>query len=149
MKIQRAADLKVIKRIPQRTTDDCVTCVVAMVMGYPYERVLIDAVRYEKTNSDGKFLEWWVAYIQHEGLRVEFRPFMEAYSLWKGQGRTVGILGMTVPALKRRHVVALDAAGVIDPADGFPDHMHLSDYVGSRLPQGIIFDTEFLAIYRE
>jgi hypothetical protein len=136
-----------IERIPQRSMDDCVTCVVAMVMGYPYERVLRDSDRYEQQNSSGKFLEWWVEYIQHQGRRVQFRPFMEAYDLWK-RPRQVGILGMTVPHLKRRHVAAVDMAGVVDPADGSPDHIHLADYVASRLPQGVVFDTEFLAIYQ-
>jgi len=37
---------KVIVRIPQRTMDDCVICAVAMVMDYPYERVLTDSERY-------------------------------------------------------------------------------------------------------
>jgi len=120
-----------------------------MVMGYTYERVQNDSMSYEKQNNKGKFLEWWVEYIQHQGLRIEFRPFMEAYNLWKSHDRTVGILGMTVPDQRRRHVVAVDSAGVIDPADGFPEHMHLSDYVMSRLPQGVVFDTEYLAIYRE
>src|ERR1700731_3278434 len=116
-----------IKRIPQRSMDDCVTCVVAMVMGYPYERVLKDGDCYEQQNSAGKFLEWWVEYIQHKGRTVRLRPFVEAYDLWKNP-RQVGILGMTVPDLRRRHVAAVDIAGVVDPADGCPDHVHLADY---------------------
>jgi hypothetical protein len=36
---------------------------------------------------------------------------------------------------------------VVDPADGFPVHLHLADdYVASRLPQGVVIDTEFLVI---
>jgi hypothetical protein len=136
-----------IKRIPQRGIDDCAICVVAMVMGYTYERVLQDSDHYEQQNVRGKFLEWWVEYIRDEGQTAQFRPFVEAYDLWKSPGRTVGILGMTIPHLKRRHVAAVDAAGVVDPANGFPDHLHLADYVASRLPQGVVFDTEFLAIY--
>jgi hypothetical protein len=137
-----------IERIPQRAMDDCVTCVVAMVMGYPYELVLEDSARYEQQSSGGKFLEWWVAYIQHQGRTVQFRPFMEAYDLWKSPRQAVGILGMTIPHLSRRHVVAVDAAGVIDPADGSPDHIYLADYILSRISQGVIFDSEFLMIYR-
>jgi hypothetical protein len=73
---------------------------------------------------------------------------MGAYDLWKEDGRTVGILGMTIPHIKRRHVAAVDQAGVIDPADGSPDRVHLADYIESRLPQGFVFDTEFLALVR-
>ncbi len=136
-----------IERIPQRTMDDCVICVVAMVMGLSYERVLEDSTRYEQRSSDGKFLEWWVTYIQHQGRTVRFKPFMEAYDLWKSPRQTVGILGMTIPYLRRRHVVAVDAVGVIDPADGSPDHIYLADYVASRRPEGFDFDSEFLMIY--
>lgn len=137
-----------IARIPQRTMDDCVTCVVAMVTGYSYERVCDDSARYAQRTSNGKFYEWWVEYLQHQGLKVELRPFMQAYELWKTGGQTVGILGMTIPRLKRRHVAALDAAGVVDPADGCPDHLHLADYVESRCSQGVVIDAEFLAILR-
>ncbi len=73
---------------------------------------------------------------------------MGAYDLWKEGGRTFGILGMTIPHLKRRHVAAVDQAGVVDPADGYLDHIHLADYIQSRLPQGVVFDTDFLAILR-
>lgn len=128
--------------------DDCVTCVVAMVMGYSYERILEDSARYEQRSTEGKFLEWWVPYIQHQGRTVNFRPFMEAYDLWKSPHEAAGILGMTIPHLKWRHVVAVDAAGVVDPADGFPEHMHLAEYIACRLPGGFVFDTEFLAVYR-
>jgi hypothetical protein len=108
---------------------------------------LRDSTRYDKQNSMGKFIEWWMPYMHEQGLRVALRPFMDAYSLWRSpEGRTVGILGMTLPHLKRRHVAAVDAAGVIDPADGFPDHLHLADYIASRLPQGVVFDNDFLAV---
>jgi hypothetical protein len=142
-------DAAMIERIPQKTLDDCTTCVVAMVMGYTYEQVLEDTRPYARRNADGKYLEWWVEYIQHKGLTVAFRPFMEAYDLWKSPGQTVGILGMTIPHMQRRHVVAIDAEGVIDPADGRPNRMHLAEYVASQLAIGIVIDTEFLAIYRK
>jgi hypothetical protein len=138
-----------LQRVPQRTMDDCVICVVAMVTGYNYERVLRDSLRYDKTTSDGKFYEWWSDYLQHEGYRVTLRPFMDAYDLWKFDGQIVGLLTMQIPHLKSGHVVALDPAGVIDPADGSPDHAHLAEYVASRLPHGFVFDTEFLAVMRK
>jgi hypothetical protein len=139
---------KVITRIPQRTVSDCAICVVAMVTGYPHERVSADSGRYVQQTSDGKFYEWWVDYLQHQGWKVEFRPFTEAYDLWKNGGQLLGILGMTIPRLKRRHVVVVEALGVVDPASGCPDHLHLADYIEDRLPQGVVFDTEFLAIHR-
>jgi len=126
---------------------DCAICVVAMVTGYPYERVVHDRERYAQQTADGKYYEWWVDYIQHEGWTVQFRPFIEAYGLWKNDGPTAGILGMTIPHLQVRHVAVLDAKGVIDPADGFPDHIHLVDYILQRLPDGVVFDNEFLTVH--
>jgi hypothetical protein len=42
-----------MEKISQRTEDDCVVCVLAMVMGQPYtyERVLQDSKKYPKTNA--------------------------------------------------------------------------------------------------
>src|SRR5271170_4575504 len=117
-----------IVRIPQRTMDDCVICAVAMVMGYPYERVLMDSERYEQRSSAGKFLEWWLGYIGDEGRTAQRRPFLQMYDLWKSPIQAVGILGMEFQHHERRHVVAVDAAGVVDPASGCPDHIHLADY---------------------
>lgn len=126
--------------------NDCVICVVAMVTGYSYEQVLKDSEHYTKHDAEGKF-EWWVEYIQHEGRTVQRSPFIEAFNLWKSPRRTVGILGMDIPHLKRAHVAAVDAAGVVDPADGFPDHLHLADYCAHRLQDGFVLHADFLAIH--
>lgn len=134
-----------IKKISQRQMEDCVTCVLAMVTGYSYEQVEADRSRYSETTSDGKFYEWWFEYLPREGFQIDRRPFMRAYDLGR-EKQTVGILGMTIERLKRRHVVALDAFGVVDPATGFPDHFDLAAYIHRRLPEGFVFDGDFLAI---
>ena len=118
-----------------------------MALDYPYERVLADSNRYEQRSSAGKFLEWWLGYIGDEGWKAERRPFLQMYDLWKSPVQAIGILGMEFPQHQRRHIVAVDAAGVVDPADGFPDHIHLADYVLSRREQGAVFDSDFLMIY--
>jgi hypothetical protein len=135
----------VLTRIPQREPEDCLICTVAMVLGYSYERVLSDSQRYPQ-QLDGKYDEWWVDYIQHQGRRVVFRPTSEAHDLVRFPKATVGILGITFYHLKRRHVVALDSMDVLDPRDGQPDHMRLADYMMLNGPDGFDFDSEFLVI---
>jgi hypothetical protein len=53
---------------------------------------------------------------------------------------------MDIPHLERRHVVAVDELGILDPADGAPDHISVQEYVLTRLLQGFRFDDEFLAV---
>lgn len=139
-----------ILRIPQRKEDDCVICTVAMVMGppYTYERVERDSERYEKVSAEGKFTEWWVTYLRDKGFDTCYCKFDGLHTLGLYAGCVVGILGMDIPHLERGHVVAVDEIGVIDPADNAPDHIALSEYVLSRLPDGVRFHQEWLAIRR-
>lgn len=137
-----------IKRIPQRNETDCSICAVAMAMRYPftYERVLSDSDKYAKVSEVGKFFAWWEPYLRSEGFRVEYRPFKELYDLPKYGGRIVGLLGMTIPNLKMRHIVAVDELGVIDPATDAPDHIDIGEYSYSRNVQGVNFDEDFLVV---
>jgi hypothetical protein len=137
-----------ILRIPQRGMMDCAICAVAMVMGppYSYERVAADSARYEHVTREGKFHEWWVPYLQHEGFAVCFRPASDLSALGQFGGTVVGLFGMTIPHVRMRHVVAVDALGVVDPADNFPDYVALSEYAHGRVGQGVVFDDEFLAV---
>jgi hypothetical protein len=137
-----------IIRIPQRTKDDCVICAVSMVMGppYTYERVELDSERYEKVSADGKFMDWWVTYLRDEGFDTCYCKFDGLHALGMYGGSAVGILGMDIPHLKRGHAVAVDEIGVIDPADNAPDHVALPEYVSSRLPDGVRFHQEWLAV---
>lgn len=140
-----------IVRIPQRSKDDCVICAVAMVMGppYTYERVLVDSVKYPKITKDGKFLAWWELYLRDEGFECVYCRFNGLYALSDCAGAVVGLLGMDVPHLQRGHIVAVDELGVVDPADNAPDHIHLADYVCGRLPDGVVFHTEWLAVRKK
>jgi hypothetical protein len=139
-----------ITRIPQRAQDDCVTCLVAMVMGppYSYERVQADSGKYSKIASNGKFLAWWEGYLQEEGFQAVYRPFLDLYSLPNFDGSVVGLLGLDIPHLNKGHVVAVDELGVIDPADNAPAHIAIQDYILSRLRDGAVFHKEFLAVNR-
>ena len=136
-----------IHRVEQRGQLDCVTCVVSMVMGsdFPYERVDADSERYQKT-KDGKFYEWWVEYLQHNGFRVYFRPFSGLYQIKCFGGEVVGILGLTIPHERMRHVVAVDELGIVDPSTGAPDHFDIAEYVKARVADGLVFDEKFLAV---
>jgi hypothetical protein len=69
-----------IKRIPQRGMDDCVICVAAMVMGSPYnyERVLKDSSKYQKIDTNGKFVPWWETYLIDEGFSLHHWPWSES-----------------------------------------------------------------------
>jgi hypothetical protein len=137
-----------IVRIPQRTKDDCAICAVAMVMGssYSYERVLFDSNKYSKITVDGKFLAWWELYLRDEGFESIYCRFNGLYALNQCKGDVVGLLGMDIPHLQRGHIVAVDEFGVIDPADNAPEHIHIADYVGNRLQDGVMFHTEWLAV---
>jgi hypothetical protein len=137
-----------IKRIPQRTKTDCAICAVAMVMGHPfsYERVLQDSSKYPKISSDGKFWAWWETYLRDEGFDACYCRFNGLYALPDYGGSAVGLLGMDIPHLSAGHVVTVDEAGVVDPADNAPDHIPLQQYVLSRLGDGVVFHDVWLAV---
>jgi hypothetical protein len=137
-----------IVRIPQRSTDDCAICAVAMVMGPPftYARVLSDSAKYRKITPEGKFLAWWELYLSDEGFESIYCRFNGLYALNECAGTVVGLLGMDIPHLQRGHIVAVDEFGVIDPANNAPDHIHVADYVSNRLQDGVVFHTEWLAV---
>jgi hypothetical protein len=121
-----------------------------MVMGprYSYERVLRDSQKYAKQSEGGKFCAWWEPYLRDEGFRAAYRPVLDLYGLKRFKGRVVGLLVMDVPHLKVAHIVAADELGVVDPADGAPDHIEIAEYVLSRRAQGVNFHAEFLAVER-
>jgi hypothetical protein len=139
-----------IERIPQREMDDCAICVAAMVMGppYNYERVLKDSAKYSKVDANGKFIGWWETYIIDEGFPLQHWRWSEsdlgslslAISMLHEQ--TAGILTMSVPHLHRRHIVAVDRMGIVDPAYGAPAHENVERYIAARKSQGAIFDDE-------
>lgn len=139
-----------IARIPQRTKSDCAICAVAMVMGHPYsyERVLRDSNKYPQISPDGKFLSWWETYLRDEGFDACYCRFNGLYALPDYGGGAVGLLGMDIPHLSAAHIVAVDEAGVVDPADNAPNHIPLQHYVLNRLADGVVFHNEWLAVKR-
>jgi hypothetical protein len=146
-----------IERIPQRAVDDCAICVAAMVMGSPYnyERVLKDSTTYPKTDAEGKFIGWWETYITYEGLLLQHWRWSETDVDYLARAITMlhedaaGILTMSVPHLKRRHIVAVDRTGIVDPADGAPAHESVGRYIAARKSQGVIFDDDcFVTVSR-
>lgn len=137
-----------IIRIPQRTQNDCAICTVSMVMGpdYPYERVVRDSAKYDKTGDNGTFVSWWETYLQDEGFEGMYCRFDGLYALNQYGGSVVGMLGMDIPRLRMMHIVAVDELGVVDPADNAPHHVPLDEYVRSRKRDGVIFHDEWLAV---
>lgn len=137
-----------IRRIPQRAKDDCAICTVAMVMGppYTYDRVLEDSRKYTKIDSSGKFLTWWEVYLRDEAFEGFYCRFDGLHALPNYGGDVVGMLGMDIPHLRAAHSVAVDEAGVVDPADNAPDHIPLHQYVLSRVGDGVVFHNEWLAV---
>jgi hypothetical protein len=113
---------KMIERIPQRSQDDCAICAVAMITAYSHEHVLRDSAKYPKISEEGMFYAWWETYLNEEGFKAEYLPFMELYNLPRYRGRVVGLLGLDIPCLQYAHVVAVDELGVVDPADNSPPH---------------------------
>jgi hypothetical protein len=139
-----------IRRIAQRQQNDCAICVVAMLMQpfHDYDRVCIESSKYEKNAPGGKFYTWWESYLTDNGFRLCYRPFMDLYEIPRFGGLVVGVLGIDMPQLRYSHIVCVDEIGVVDPADGAPDHSELAEYVLSRCAQGAIFHKEFLAVAR-
>ncbi len=140
-----------IERISQRTETDCAICTVAMVMGppYSYERVLRDSAKYPEVLENGKFRAWWEPYLRTEGFQAVYRPFLDLYNLPRFRGRLVGLLGMTITQMEKRHIVAADEIGIIDPAGEAPDHIEIGTYIMDRKSQGFTFDDDFLAVERK
>jgi hypothetical protein len=139
-----------IKRIAQRTADDCAICTVAMVMGEPYSyaRVLKDSAKYPPETNDGKFWDWWNRYLVDEGYKTVYRPFLDLYKLPDFGGGVLGILVLLNDRFRKGHVVAVDEIGIIDPADNSPDHVAIQDYLLRRLGDGFRFDEVFLAVQK-
>ena len=113
---------------------------------YDYERVLRDSRRYKQVNSDGTFPAWWETYFRDEGLDGCYCRFNGLSALPDAGGSIVGILGMKIPHLNVGHLVAVDEVGVVDPADNAPDHVPLTEYVRSRLLDGVVFDDIWLGV---
>jgi hypothetical protein len=137
-----------IKRIPQRTQNDCVICVLAMVMGppYSYERVLQDSLKYTKKNPDGTFPAWWQTYLRDEGFLIDYFSSTQLSILSGLPGTVVGILGMNIPHLNSAHAVVVDEIGVVDPATNAPDHIPLQQYLRNRVQDGVVFHDIWLGI---
>jgi len=122
-----------MEKISQRTRDDCVVCVVAMVMEppYSYERVLEDSKKYQQTDDQGRFVAWWADYLKDEGFEVEHRAmsdpttFSDLASLPEG---TRAMLVFRMPHLKINHIVAIDHRGVIDPQDHPAEYQSVADF---------------------
>jgi hypothetical protein len=53
---------------------------------------------------------------------------------------------MAVLLLGFSHVVAIDEIGVVNPADDWPNHINIRNYILRCLGDGIILDSEFLAV---
>jgi hypothetical protein len=56
---------------------------------------------------------------------------------------------MTITQMKKRHIVAADEIGIIDPADDAPDHIEIGNYILDRKSHGFTFDDDFLAVERK
>ena len=124
-----------MERISQRTEDDCVICVLAMVMGppYNYERVLQDSKKYRRTDDQGRTVAWWKNYLEHEGFEVEHTPLSDLISfsdLASLPENSRAMLVFRMPHLKIGHVVAIDRCGVIDPQDHPAEYRGVDDFCG-------------------
>jgi hypothetical protein len=122
-----------MEKISQRTEDDCVICVLAMVMGppYNYERVLQDSKKYRRTDDKGRTVAWWKDFLEDEGFEIEQRPLSDSRSfsdLASLQENSRAMLVFRMPHLKIGHVVAIDRCGVIDPQDDPAEYKDVDDF---------------------
>jgi hypothetical protein len=109
---------------------------------------MADSRKYPKIEPSGKFPAWWETYLRDEGFDACYCRFDGLYALPNYGGDVVGLLGMDIPHLRAAHIVAVDEAGVVDPADNAPDHILLQQYVLTRLDDGVVFHNEWLAVRR-
>ena len=124
-----------MEKIPQRTEDDCVICVLAMVMGppYNYERVLQDSKKYRQTEDKGRSVAWWKDYLEDEGFEIEHTPLSDSRSfsdLASLPENSRAMLVFRMPHLKIGHIVAIDRCGVIDPQDHPAEYRSVDDFCG-------------------
>jgi hypothetical protein len=122
-----------MEKISQRTTGDCVICVLAMVMGppYTYEGVRQDSKKYSRTDGRGHFVPWWKEYLTDEGFEIEHRPLKDSKSfsdLASIPENSRAMLVFRMPHLKIGHIVAIDECGVIDPQDHPAEYKSVDDF---------------------
>lgn len=115
-----------------------------MVLGYPYEQVQSD--RRERYGYFDDRTSWWEHYVEDEGRTSEYRSLDQLNTVLHGDGTVLGLLVMHNRDLEKSHVVVVDEWGVVDPADGSPDHAPLDHYALLRRTQGFVFDDDFLAV---
>ena len=133
----------ILERVSQRAQEDCAICAVAMVLGYDYEQVEADRARFSHLEDR---TAWWEQYLLEEGYPNEYRPLSDLYVVQSAGATGVGLVVMQNPRLKAGHVAVIDEVGVLDPSDGFPEHMAWSTYPGVKKAQGFVLESEFLAV---
>src|ERR1700730_109030 len=133
-----------VVRINQRTQVDCAICTTAMVLGFPYERVVQDRMqRYGELDDKAA---WWEWYFVDEGWRIAYLPLRKRAVVEAVGSLTLGVLRLDHPQIRMAHVAVLDELGVVDPADGFPEHMPFGTWAAVKRSQGFVLDPEFLAV---
>jgi hypothetical protein len=135
-----------VVRINQREMTDCAICVAAMVLSYSYERVLEDR-RRRYPQLDNK-TAWWEWYFQDEGRVVDYLPLAQLQVVQVKDSAVIGVLMANNPAIEKGHVVVVDEVGVVDPADGCPDHLMFARWASLKVTQGFVLDRDFLAVAR-
>ena len=116
-----------------------------MVLGYAYERVREDRTRRYGPLDDKT--AWWEWYFQDEGRAVEYLPLSQLHVVQGKDSDFLGVLVANNAMLEAAHIVVVDELGVIDPADGFPDHLTTAQWETLRAAQGFVLDSEFLVIH--
>jgi hypothetical protein len=81
-----------------------------------------------------------------EGHVNDYRPLTDLHLVQSDGSSVVGLLVMQNERLRAVHVAVIDEAGVIDPSDGFPDHIPWSCYPSVKRSQGFVLKSEFLAV---
>jgi hypothetical protein len=116
---------------------------------FTYERISEDQQRYSELTDDGKYSDWWRAYLLDSGFPCEYRPISEIPHIVSAT--TVGILQLAPISRPSGHVVAIDDHGFINPSTGWPERIGtLRGLLDDFYRQGIEYRPEnnFLAISR-
>lgn len=115
-----------------------------MVLSYRYERVLED--RQQRFPQFDNKTSWWEWYFLDEGRQIEYLPLQARDLIQDHDSNVLGVIGLKHHGHAMGHIVVLDELGVVDPAEGFPDHMSFADWRVAKLSQGFVLEPEFLAV---
>ena len=83
-------------------------------------------------------------HLRDEGFLISYRPLGDLVVAGTFDEGATGVIHLDVPRLQWGHVVAVDAYGVANPSDGWPERVSLVEFFAWCRGQGAQIDRDFL-----